>query len=253
MADQTTDNQGGDEEIPDKLAIMKRLESEGRWATAKSEKEMIRQQLRDKGVSKKDAVLENRLRNVLNTTTQNMYDYTCTGIFERHKLMFSFQMTIMIMEGEGELNRVELEFFLKGDVSLEGAKKGKPHAWLSDQGWKDLLKLPTLPLGEENPFTNVVETVEKQGALWKAWYDLETPETEPLPGGYHKTLTPFQRLLMYRCLRPDRVYNGVKLFVMERMGEQYVQPPVLDYNRIFQQSTPISTIVKNSPTLVVRS
>lgn len=65
-------------------------------------------------LAKKDVVLENRLRNMSSSITVNIYDYTCTGIFERHKLMFSFQMTCMVMEGDGRLNRPELDFFLKG-------------------------------------------------------------------------------------------------------------------------------------------
>ena len=36
-----------------------------------------------------------------------------------HKLTFSFQMTINIKEGENDLNMVELDFFLKGNTSLE--------------------------------------------------------------------------------------------------------------------------------------
>ena len=68
------------------------------------------QSLRD---SRKDNILENRLRNIIDKLTHNVYDYTCLGIFEVHKLTFSFQMTIMIMDGEGLLNRNELDFFLK--------------------------------------------------------------------------------------------------------------------------------------------
>ena len=67
--------------------------------------------------AKKDMVLENRLRNMKDSVTRVVYDYTCTGIFERHKLMFSFQMTTSIMSSvEGLLNRDELSFFLKGDI-----------------------------------------------------------------------------------------------------------------------------------------
>jgi len=34
--------------------------------------------------------LENRLRNIIDKLTLNVYDYTCLGVFEVHKLMFSF-------------------------------------------------------------------------------------------------------------------------------------------------------------------
>jgi dynein heavy chain len=46
-----------------------------------------------------------------------------------------------------------------------------------------------------------------------------------------------------RCFRPDRVYNAVKLFVIETLGEKFVQPPVLDYPRIFSQSSPLAPMV----------
>jgi hypothetical protein len=31
-----------------------------------------------------------------------------------------------------------LEFFLKGNTSLEGVSRQKPFKWIPDQGWKDL-------------------------------------------------------------------------------------------------------------------
>jgi dynein heavy chain len=68
--------------------------------------------------AKKDPVLETRLRAIIDKLTLNVYEYTCLGIFEIHKLMFSFHMTIMINEEEYDLNRTELNFFLKGNQSL---------------------------------------------------------------------------------------------------------------------------------------
>jgi dynein heavy chain len=44
----------------------------------------------------------------------------------------------MIMDGENELNKIELDFFLKGNTSLEPVAREKPFPWLSMNGWKDL-------------------------------------------------------------------------------------------------------------------
>lgn len=90
--------------------------------------------------SKKDNVLTARLRFIQEKLTQLVYEFTCMGIFEVHKLMFSFQMTTMIMDGEEELNRDELDFFLKGNTSLD-AVENKPFKWLSTNGWKDAVRL----------------------------------------------------------------------------------------------------------------
>lgn len=40
------------------------------------------------------------------------------GLFEQHKLLFSFSMTIKIQEVEESLNRDELDFFIKVKTSL---------------------------------------------------------------------------------------------------------------------------------------
>jgi dynein heavy chain len=77
---------------------------------------VFNQSLRD---ARKDTILENRLRNIIDKMTLNVYDYTCLGIFEVHKLMFAFHMTIMIQDGEKLINHMELDFFLKGNTSLE--------------------------------------------------------------------------------------------------------------------------------------
>ena len=40
------------------------------------------------------ATLEARLRNIVEALTYDVYDYTCLGLFESHKLMFSFQVCV---------------------------------------------------------------------------------------------------------------------------------------------------------------
>lgn len=44
-------------------------------------------------------------------------DVTCLppGLFEVHKLLFSFAMTVKIQEVESELDHEELDFFIKVD------------------------------------------------------------------------------------------------------------------------------------------
>jgi dynein heavy chain, axonemal len=45
--------------------------------------------------SKKDPTLDIRLRNIIEATTYDVYNYTCLGLFEKHKLMLSFQVRFM--------------------------------------------------------------------------------------------------------------------------------------------------------------
>jgi dynein heavy chain, axonemal len=153
--------------------------------------------------------------------------------------MFSFHMTIMINEEEFDLNRTELNFFLKGNQSLTEIEKAKPYKWVPEQGWRDLQQLITI--GPE--YKNMVEDLDNNEKGWKKWYDVERPESEELPDGYNK-LSPFQILLILRVYRPDRVVNGMKRFIIDaHKSDKFVQPPTVNYEKIFKASSEKSPIV----------
>ncbi|XP_049721902.1 dynein axonemal heavy chain 10 isoform X2 [Elephas maximus indicus] len=187
-----------------------------------------------------DSILMKRLRNIMDTLTFNIYNYGCTGLFEKHKLLFSFNMTIKIEQAEGRVPQEELDFFLKGNISLEKSKRKKPCTWLSDQGWEDIILLSEVFSPD---FGNLPDDVEKHQAVWQDWYDLDSLEQFPFPLDYDKHITPFQKLLLLRCFRVDRVYRAVTDYVTVTMGEKYVQPPMISFEAIFEQSTPNSPIV----------
>uniref|UniRef100_A0A3B3Z281 Dynein axonemal heavy chain 10 n=1 Tax=Poecilia mexicana TaxID=48701 RepID=A0A3B3Z281_9TELE len=64
--------------------------------------------------------------------------------------------------------------------------------------------------------------------LLPQWYDLDAPEQAPFPMQYRKNLSAFQKLLLLRCFRVDRVFRG---------------PPVISYASIYEHSTASSPIV----------
>ena len=178
---------------------------------------------------------------IISVLTKAVYDYTCTGIFEQHKLMFSVQMCTMLLDGDGQLNREELDFFLKGNIALDKIDRTKPADWIPDAGWKDMHRLVELgkgKAGKSTVFAEFINELESNLLSWKDWYDLERPEDAAMPNQLNGRLSPFQQLLVLRCFRPDRVLSAVKSFVVSAMGDDYfVQPPVLQYERIYAQSS----------------
>ena len=60
---------------------------------------------------------------------------------------------------------------------------------------------------------------------------------------YNERLSPFQKLMLLRCFRVDRIYRAVMEFVTTAMGEKYVTPPIISFEAVFDQSTPTSPIV----------
>jgi dynein heavy chain len=74
------------------------------------------------------------------------------------------------------------------------------------------------------------------------WFDLDTPEVASFPLNYDDA-SPFQRLMLLRCFRVDRVYRAITEYVTKVMDEKYVTPPVISFENIYEQSSPTCPIV----------
>ena len=60
---------------------------------------------------------------------------------------------------------------------------------------------------------------------WKEWVELPKPEDEDLPGEWEGKCTPFQKLLLLRALRTDRVTAALTRFIVQEMGARYMSQP----------------------------
>ena len=63
--------------------------------------------------------------------------------------------------------------------------------------------------------------------------ELERPEDEPLPGDW-KRMPEFDRLLLFRAVRPDRLTSAMARFVTGLLGAKYVTSQPYDLERSYQ-------------------
>jgi dynein heavy chain len=184
-----------------------------------------------------------RLQNIINAVTFNLYCYVCMGIFEKHKLMLSFQMAIRLLIQNDRMVPAELEFFLRGCVLASKDFPSNPIQWLTERQWNDICKLAQ----SVEVFQNLTYDVSSKIEEWKKWWELDRPEelSVQLPCGYSEKVTQFQRLCLLRCFRPDRVYIAAAHFVSmcDLLGEKFVVPPILKYKDVYDKSSALSPIV----------
>ncbi|SPP80284.1 dynein heavy chain 10, axonemal [Drosophila guanche] len=181
-----------------------------------------------------DTVLSKRLNNIIKTLTENVYSYGCTGIFERHKLLFSFQIATKLAQREGILLQSELDFFIKGNIALTKSERSNPCKWLPEKSWEDLLKLA---FDFPDPFGSLPDHFGRYLNEWKEWYDLENPEEVACPGDYNINCNAFQKLLFLRCFRVDRIFRCINQYIVDTMDEFFIMPPVVSFSAIYEQTS----------------
>jgi dynein heavy chain len=83
--------------------------------------------------------LDKRLENLNNYFTYSLYENICRSLFERHKLLFSFVLTVKILQGDNLMNEKEWRYLLSGpsgDIKVPD----NPTTWLSGNTWPDMYK-----------------------------------------------------------------------------------------------------------------
>ncbi len=69
------------------------------------------------------------------------------------------------------------------------------------------------------------------------------PESAELPSEWESKCNELQRLLLVRCLRPDRVVFAATGYASSALGRRFVEPPVLDLGETLNDSTAQSPLI----------
>ncbi|VDN09556.1 unnamed protein product [Dibothriocephalus latus] len=150
--------------------------------------------------SNKSKILEKRIRYLIDYFTYSLYVNVCRSLFEMHKLLFSLILCSQLMMAKKDLNPNEFLFFLTGGVGLENKLANPSGGWLPDKGWDELCRLADIEV-----FKGINEHLRDNLPVWKKFYDSKSPETTPLPEPWQQNLDQFRRLIVLRCIRPDKV------------------------------------------------
>lgn len=130
-------------------------------------------------------------------------------------------MCCKILEAAGKLNLTEFDFLLKGGVVLDRQEQieNPCPTWVTDTAWDNLTELDKVA-----GFHGLTETFEHNSKEWLEWYMNNEPEAAPLVGEWNKLCNSFQKMLIVRSLRPDRISTCVRSFIVNVLGAKVIIP-----------------------------
>lgn len=120
---------------------------------------------------------------------------------------------------------------MTGGVALENPYTNPAPSWLSEKSWSEIVRASHIPgyriffllnfyirinslkkmkistFRLENFRSSFVQSLD----MWRNFYDSSSPQDEPLPRPLD-TLTDLYRLVVLRCIRPDKVVPAVQVW-----------------------------------------
>jgi len=197
-----------------------------------------------------------RVHNINKTFLLSLYRNVCRSLLTKDKLLFSLILTVKILTGKNMLDQTELRFMLTGsaggiieevtsnpcdDFEFGGDDEDKPPIegkWLPDATWGLVQRLSKL-----DKFAGFEEFFIENQPAWRAYYESPDPLVHVLPGVWDKNLSLFQKSLIVRCLRPEKLLPAISETVTKELGKEFTEPPGFDLAGAFPDSSCDSPII----------
>lgn len=216
--------------------------------------------------SEKSPVLETRLDNIMNYSTLVIYENICRGLFEKDKLLFSASICFQILRRAGEIHDKEWNLFMRGPGALDKTKQ-PPNPYpenISEPQW-DLLYAaellltysdpavakdkkgdgqdeeeaessdPPHPFSTPIPFKGLCESIAKDfDGAWYTWRESKNIMEAPMPAPFNLTVNYFQKLIIVRALREDKIQAAIAQFVGKKIGAKFAESPSASMEDIYR-------------------
>ncbi|XP_050357868.1 dynein axonemal heavy chain 1-like [Nymphalis io] len=183
-----------------------------------------------------DDIIE-RVDIIIEHFTFLLYQNVCRSLFERHKLLFAFLLCARILLDKGIIRHQEFNFLLNGAKIEEEFENPEPK-WISLKMWLDMMELASLPTMHQ-----FVIDFPQQTKFFKSYYDAWNPHKLSYPKPLDSQLDAFQKLLVLKCLRPDKLVPGLQDYVVTGLGARFVEPQPADLAALFAESDPLAPII----------
>ncbi|XP_077985364.1 dynein axonemal heavy chain 8-like [Glandiceps talaboti] len=182
--------------------------------------------------SDKSPIPAKRMQNIIDYLTYEVFRYSCRGLYETHKFLFTLLMALKIDLQVGFVKHGEFQILIKGGAALDlKACPPKPCKWIMDMVWLNLVQLSKLP-----QFGDILGQIQRNERTWKGWFDKDAPEEEIIPDGYTSSLDTFRKLLLIRSWCPDRTLPQARKYIADSMGPKYADPVILDLEKTWEES-----------------
>jgi len=178
---------------------------------------------------------------IIKVCTEEIFFNICRGLFEKDKILFAFMITSQVLKHAGEIRPDNWNFFVMGSGILD-ASVVDPYpggVWMDFTRWVELCELDR----QSETFRGLKDSIIQEEAVWKAFIEADEPQNMEIPCGFDGKLTTFQRVLLLKLLRPEKLVFTVPNFISVNLGKQYVESQPFDLSAPFKAAGPDTPVI----------
>jgi len=183
--------------------------------------------------------LDQRILDINSKFSKEFFDYTCRSLYEKDKILFAFVMCVKILQNEQpeKIKSKELRLFLAGPSSeLNYQLPDNPTKWISATDWNSFYS-QLYALSKISPNINdLAEHFLKNHQGYFPYFECPKSEFKPLPFDWEKKCTNFQKLLIVKTLRLDKLGDMIENFIQASIGKEFTEIAGFDLPKSYSYS-----------------
>ena len=99
---------------------------------------------------------------------------------------------------------------------------------MTNKMWGEVNRLSNV-FGFAKFYQNVSEEIDE----FQLIYDSPEPHRVDLPASIKDKFNSFEKLLILRCIRPDKLIPGIIDYIVSQLDSKFVEPPPFDLAKIY--------------------
>ena len=197
-------------------------------------------------------LFDEHLANLKSRITEATFMQVCRGLFNKDKTSLSLLICTSIARNANDITELEWQYLIRATALAPSDLPPRPPtlSWVSQQQWELIYTLSkVVPV-----FNQLLEDVNGRAGLWKSWCSRQEPHLEVLPGGgtsvedadgtdWENHLSGFQKILLVRAWRAEKLFMALNNYIRTAMGKQYVEARPFDMQRAYEDSSPSTPII----------
>ena len=185
--------------------------------------------------------LDQRLKNLNEYFTYSLYENVCRSLFEKHKLNFSLILTVKILEGAKDMNLQEWRYFLAGYTG-DAKVPSNVTKWIDDNSWPNIWR-QFYGMEQIENMKGIEKHFMEKPDDFRNIYDAVEAHEEKLPEPWESKLDPFEKLIVLKALRPDKLKQGIQNWISLKMGTQFIEAPTFKLDKCFKDSSTTTPLI----------
>ena len=201
--------------------------------------------------SQQSADINTRINILIEDITISFYEKISRGLFEKDKLLYSFLIVTSKLQNDGAIEESEWQFFLRGAGNFEPKldNKDSPYHkknikdWMDENNYKKFLCFKECCVSFydiENILGNFNEEDRKK---FNAFLETEKPEEFVLPEALQKISANFNRLLLVKEFREEKLIQAIRHFIKESFSDKFLQSPPFDVSAAYEDSLKTTPLI----------